>query len=170
MSTDGTGTSVPTDKTGLIAATTPARTGSCQALHLQGSGFTSWGAVVGFTMNNPDKTVARAVDLSGYTGVTFWLRGSGTVSFQVATVARQLASAGGTCVGSWPTCQDFFRTPQITLKSSWSQYPFRFDSLAPSQSPSTKMTTADSKQAMSLQFAVEKNITFDLWIDDVAFF
>jgi hypothetical protein len=170
MSTDGYGVSVPTDKAGLPVVITPSRTESCRGLHLQGSGFTSWGAVIGLTMNNPDETVPRAVDISGYTGVSFWMRGSGRVSLQVATVNRQVESAGGTCVGDWPTCQDFFKSTLITLTSTWSQYPFRFDSLAPSQSPSVKMTAADLKQALTLQFSEEKNVDFDVWLDEVAFF
>jgi hypothetical protein len=170
MATDGEGLSEPADKTGLVVATTPARTGSCYALHMKGSGFTSWGAVLGFTMNNPDETVARAVDLSGYTGIAFWLRGSGTMTLQIATVSRQVEDSGGTCVGEWPTCQDFFQTTAIPLPSSWSQYQFHFDTLAPYKSSSTKMTAADLKQALTLQFSLPKNTTFDLWLDDVAFF
>ena len=46
LSGDDFGIAVPTDKSDLPTAVTPARDGSCTAVRLQGSGFTDWGVLV----------------------------------------------------------------------------------------------------------------------------
>jgi hypothetical protein len=169
LAKDAYGLSVPSDSAGLPATLTPARSSSCRGLRLQGSGFTEWGTVVGVTFHNPDKTVPQPVDISSYTGVTFWVKGSGQVRVQIPTTDTAIASGGGDCVGEWPTCNDHYSGNWLTLTSSWTNYKFSFTSLsAPYGGAAMKKT--DLQIVLGLFFQTPADITFDLWLDDVSFY
>lgn len=168
FATDGKGVSVPSDNTDLPTPIDPPRGSSCGGLRLRGSGFSSWGADVGITFNNPDGKKVLAVDLSQYSGVSFSVRGTGSLRFQVPTTDTQVESGGGTCVGDWP-CNDHFGTDWIALTASWVTHKVAFGSLSRS-SVSGKMTTTDLKKALNLFFLTPTTETFDLWLDDVSFY
>ena len=165
MVDDGTGTKTPTTNAELPAARTVTRAGSLKGLHVQGSGFSVWGLAIGMTFNNPDNTVPHIVDLSTHTGVTFWLRGSGYVRFQLATSDTQTVANGGTCIVG---CDVNFETSPISLGSTWIRQQVIFSSLYNSQF-SRDASTSDLKRAMTFMF-VTATSTFDVWIDDIAFY
>jgi hypothetical protein len=169
LATDGIGLSVPTESAGLPATISAPRSSSCRGLHIQGSGFTEWGTVVGVTFHNPDKTVARAVDISAYSGVTFWVKGTGKVRLQVATTDTEVVKNGGDCVGEWPTCDDHHSGNWLTLSSSWTSFKLSFANMQQEYS-TAGLTKSDLQKVLGMYFQTPASTTFDLWLDDVAFY
>lgn len=165
LASDGTGLSVPTSSDDLVVAFDPARGTSCGALHLQGSGFTDWGIDFGLSFNDPDQTVPRQVDLSAYSGVTLWVRGSGQVSFQLVTTDTEVSDAGGSCSSR---CYDHLgRT--ITLSASWTMVQVAFSSLS-GVLTQTPLSSADLQKALAFYFLLPTTTTFDVWLDDISFY
>jgi hypothetical protein len=162
--------SIQENKDVLSAALDPARGTSQRGLHLEGAGFIDWGIEIGLTFNNPGEEIPQVVDLSQYTGVTFWVRGTGTVQLQVPTVETMPASAGGDCSGEYPYCYDYFKSSVFALGSTWTQRIVRFDSLEKGYL-GTSMSVTDQYYILNLLFfAGNAGDTFDLWLDDVAFY
>jgi len=144
------------------------------AATLTGSGFSEWGAGMGFDLLNPgDSTCAEAPpagrnawDVSGFDGITFRAKGSHAIRVSVATKATLPATDGGTCSGT-DICDDHYgRT--ITLTSGWTQYAFLFDNLT--QDNWGTPVDFDPTQVVSIMFLVAQNVQMDFSVDDIAFF
>jgi hypothetical protein len=162
--------SIKANKDVLNVAVDTARGTSQRALRLQGYYFDDWGAEIGLTFNNPGEEIPDAVDLTQYSGVTFWTRGTGTVQLQVPTVDTMPASLGGLCSGEYPDCYDYFESGPFTLSSTWTQHAVSFGSLEKSYA-GTSMSSSDKQYVLNLLFYVgASGSTFDLWLDDVAFY
>jgi hypothetical protein len=162
--------SIAADKDVLSVPLDPIRGTSQRALRFQGCYFDDWGAEIGLTFNNPGEEIPQPVDLSQYSGITFWVKGSGTVELEVPTVETMTPEAGGTCDGEWPDCWDYFRGAVFTLSATWTQHSVAFSSLS-KEYYGTSMSSANKQDVLNLLFYVgASGGTFDLWLDDVAFY
>lgn len=168
LATDGLGAlSAPLngDRQGLLTQLAPVRDGSCVGLHLQGSGFGSWGVNLGLTLNNPDDTVPRPVDLSAAAGISFWLRGSGNIRVLVSTSDTDPPENGGTCASS---CKQYFTgASYIAIPNAWTKVTIPFTSLY-SATVGRNMSASDLSKVLFIAFGTETGPAFDVWLDDVS--
>jgi hypothetical protein len=169
---DGTGTQVPAAMTAgyMMSAITPPRAASTMAAETTGMGFTVWGSGFGFDLNN-DGTMKQPYDASTYTGVTFWAKaGSGSVtSVRMNVQDAQTAPEGGVCMPSvMNSCNDH-RGATVNLTTDWQQFTFTFASMT-QQGWGEKFATFETDKLYAIQFQTGTMATFDLWVDDIAFY
>jgi len=144
---------------------------STMAAMMSGGGFTSYGAGMGFDLENPGGGAAKGTyNASTYSGVTFWAMGSagGTVRFNVPDKATD--ASGGICMGSTGTsqCNDH-HGHALTLTTSWQQVTFTWAQLT-QQGFGYAEASLDTAHLVGMQFQVNSPTgTFDVWIDDISF-
>ena len=144
------------------------RGSSTHAAHTSGSGFTVWGAGMGFDLNDAGgNTTKNTYDASQYTGFTFYVMagagGSTTVRFNVPTKATD--PVGGICTPS-TKCNDHFGET-LNLTNSWTQVTVKFSDLAQQGWGTPATFQASQMYGVELQF--DPNVNFDLWVDDISF-
>jgi hypothetical protein len=169
----GVQTPSPTD-TFLPVVTSPARSGSLYAMHTSGSGFIAWGAVVKIDFNNPASGLGGGIgspglhDISIYSGLSFWARGSGTLRVEVRTTATVGTAEGGSCTS---LCGDHFGS-NITLSSSWGLQSVSFAEIR--QRNFGTPATFVAANTIGIQFlpmsGTATAASFDYGIDDVSFY
>jgi hypothetical protein len=164
---DGTAGAVQTPA--AFATCTPALIpggycGSTHAQHTSGSGFTTWGAGIGFDFNGKVIGSPMPYDVSAFTGIVFSARGTPAVRFMVTAPATIPVAQGGSCTTK---CSDSFGT-SIALSSAWEQYAIPFSSLK--QIGWGTKVAFDLTTALSVLFQVAQNQSFDFWITDVGFY
>jgi len=98
------------------------------AASTKGSGFIGWGAGFGFDFNNMgvDALTRMPYDLSNFTGVLFWIKGTTSqlrVSVQTTDVVP--VSEGGSCA---QLCNDYHGVP-INVTSTWTEHVVPLSSL-----------------------------------------
>ena len=133
------------------------------AAHTHGGGFTAWGAGMGFDLNNSGSTKAT-YDASDHTGIVFWAAGTAPVRIKLLTSATTLMSEGGDCTG---TCGDN-HGKIVTLTNQWQEHAVAFSELT--QENWGAKAEFDAATVIGIQFQIQKNTPFDVWIDDVAFY
>lgn len=114
------------------------------------------------------------LDASGYTGVEFWVLGSGHVRFVVATVATTPTSNFGSCQSG---CYDSHGA-LVSLTPEWSLVRLPFSVLT--QEGWGTPVPFDASQILTLQWSPKAQgaapgswtpaSCFDFWIDDVSFY
>lgn|SRR5690606_11168036 len=160
---DTTGTTSPASNEDLIQAGGPVGT---QKLVFSGSGFTDWGAYLGFPLAS-DETY----DLTGYTGIAFLARGKGTIDFKVNTSDIIPVSRGGTCdaaaLEEGQSC-DIGHAFSITLKDTWEQYLVPFAMLEqPTWGNGVDFIPAN---AIGVQWQAPAGAAFEIQLDDVGLY
>jgi len=126
----------------------PPRDGSTEARRASGSGLDS-GAVLWAQLDHP---FGRAVDLSPFTGITFWARFEGTDPTLIVSL-NDGANGGGQLEG-----RDALPSVVVPLSEEWQQITLGFDDFE----------KADISKVGSIEFFVGKGGgRFDVWIDDL---
>jgi hypothetical protein len=131
--------------------------------HTAGSGFTNWGAGMGFDLNN-NGTTKLPWDASMFTGFAFWAKGT-AFRVKVLVPATVPTAEGGSC--SAGTCGDN-HGKAIEAATDWHQVVVPFSSLTQEGWGATAAFTAN--QVIGIQFQTAKSTTFDVWIDDIGFY
>lgn len=174
VATDGTrgGTVRPATGPANPERLRPPHCDSNFAIHFAGSGFTTWGAVLGATLRF-DKTALPA-DLSGYTGIRFFARASEshTGVLRVSIDDASTHPNGGTCARTTAPgeeCWNAFSIDLPSLSEDWEQHFIHFDKLA-QNSPRSVPILPNLKQVYVISFKASPGNTFDLWLDDVGLF
>jgi hypothetical protein len=144
------------------------RGSSLHAAHTSGSGFTVWGAGMGFDLNDQGgSSTKQTYDASSFTGFTFWVMagqgGATSVRFNVPTKATD--PAGNICTPA-AKCNDHFGTT-VNLTTSWTQVTVNFSQLQ--QLGWGTPATFQASQLYGVEFQFDPNKTFDLWVDDISF-
>jgi hypothetical protein len=146
----------------------PISGGFCGEQHAQqtsGSGFTTWGAGIGFDLDNPGAGGRKPYNAGAFTGIVFYAQGTpGSVRFNVTETATVPSAQGGTCASN---CSDSHGT-YVALGASWAQFAIPFSSLA-QEGWGTKVAF-DASTILSVQFQVAQNTSFDIWITDIGFY
>jgi hypothetical protein len=147
-----------------MSAPVKPRTGSKFAAETKGSGFTDYGAGMGFDLSAMG-TTKSAYDASKYTGITFYAMAGtgGDKALRVNVSDKNTATEAGTC----KKCNDHFGA-SIALTEDWQQYTIKFSDMKQQQfgDPQPAITTT---ALYSIQFQTGKNVTFDVLVDDIAF-
>ncbi len=171
--TDG-GTQTPmaggTCKPALITIPDGGRCGSHYAQNTFGSGFTNYGAGLGFDLNDPAGP-RKPYDVSKYHGIVFWGLAPESspaqplsVDVQVLELATTPTTADGTCTTG---CNDHYSL-LISFTSEWTPFLVPFSCLA-QQSFGTPVAW-DPTSVLAVQFVVNPAPAFDFWIDDIGFY
>ncbi len=171
ISTDGTDGTVtpPADAQPPAERILGGRCESKYAMRVTGSDFSDWGAVLslGFRFDG----TAKPVDLSDFDGVMFWARVGEShssdirIQFQDSTTHPE----GGLCSeesGSENECWDGWGTELAPLGTDWQLYKIRFASLA-QRNYGLQGEEFDSKQVYGIDFNLQQDSVFDLWLDDL---
>lgn len=159
------GTSNPAAGDGFLP-TAGGPNGSTYAAHIVGSGFSTWGAGMGFDLDNSGGLIKHTFDASGYTGVAFQARGAGTIQFKVQTGAVVPTAEGGTC-NAGGSCNDSYAT-MVVLTPTWQQHVIPFAML--SQAGWGQAAAWDPATLMGLQWEAPMGAPFEIVIDDVGFY
>lgn len=166
---DMTGTITPVPNKGFaMEAIMPPRDASTYAARMVGMGFTSYGAGMGFDLNAMG-TTKTGYDASGYIGVTFWARiGKGTsAALRVNISDKDTAPDGKVCNDAKGKCNDHFGA-DLTLTESWKQYTLKFSELK-QVGYGDVFPKILTNALYGMSFAVGTKVSFDVWIDDLAF-
>lgn len=147
----------------LPEATTGGPSGSLHAAHTYGSGFATWGAGMGFDLNN-DGATKKVYDVTGKTGFAFWGKGGHPVRVKVLTSGTTPVAEGGTCSTN---CGDNHGLI-LTFTGSWQQFVVPFTSLV-QEGWGAKIAFAPNT-VIGIQFQVTANVAFDYWVDDIGFY
>jgi hypothetical protein len=151
---------------------TGGRDGKGFAAATSGAGFTVWGAGFGFNLNDPgdgmNGSAKVTYDASAYSGIAFWAKaGTGSAAaLRVNVSDKNTDPAGGVCAPA-EKCNDHFGK-DIRLTEQWAAYTLSFADLLQLGwgQPSAALDVA---HLYAVQFQVAKGVTFDVWLDDVAF-
>jgi hypothetical protein len=148
------------------------RTATGYAAETSGSGFTVWGAGMGFNLDDPgdgmNGSAKVTYNASAYSGIAFWAKaGAGAApALRVNVSDKNTDPAGGVCMPA-DKCNDHFGK-DIRLTEEWALYTMNFADLLQLGwgQPSAALDVA---HLYAVQFQVAKGVTFDVWLDDVAF-
>jgi hypothetical protein len=141
----------------LIPGGTPC---DMRAAHTFGSGFTTWGAGIGFTLLN-----TKPYDASMHQGIKFSARGaSEIVRVNFPTSATEAVAYGGACVQQ---CEDHFGM-DITPTSAWQGFTIPFANLGQLGWGAPAMF--NPKKLIAVELLISPTPMFDLWIDDISFY
>jgi hypothetical protein len=167
-----TGTQMP-PSSGFTTATGGAD-GSAFAAATSGSGFTVWGAGMGFDLNNPEAvgmTGPRAqYDASRFTGIAFKAKGNVPITVSLEVVGVTPTDRGGTCVPSMTMgeeCDDLHGT-LVDLTPDWKEYAIEFGKLR--QGGWGKKVPFAATDLTAVLFQVDMDMSFDFAVDDVGFY
>jgi hypothetical protein len=169
--TSPTATSKPK---GVYAAIDPPRGASTHGFHITEDGsHTQWGSVWYVTLNG-----SRAVDLSGYTGLSFWARSDGppiAVKVALSDYGSYPTPAGGVLplcditdnsVGGLGCYDDY--SIRVYPDAVWRRYDIAFSSLT--TGGWGLLHAFDPRRVYSLKFAVLPKIQYSEWMDDIGFY
>jgi hypothetical protein len=175
---DGTGTETPVPYSKSRVPFAPTGGKACAS----GSGFTSWGADMGVSLNQPPGfDPACHYDASAYSGVTFMLSGavqSGSLRFFVTTASTTAVADGGTCPCT-ATCNDHYTisldAPTATPRKvivDFAQLRQRGWGTAVTWNPAEVLTLVwqiDTPSSQGTNAGASANFT-NLCVDDLEFF
>lgn len=157
-----------------FTTTTGGADGSAFSAGTSGTGFTVWGAGMGFDLNNPEAvgmTGPRAAyDSSRYTGVAFKAKGNVKITLSVETVGVTPVDRGGTCTPGTmegEECDDL-HGKLLDLTSDWQEYVIPFAELR--QGGWGRPVPFAATDVTAVLFQTDANLTFDISVDDVRFY
>jgi hypothetical protein len=161
---DMAGVQTPAAHGEFCSLLTPARGASTRALHTTGSGFKTWGALVGadFVVNG---TAAAAYDISAYQGVTFWAK-LGKAS---ATKGMRVSIRTYETVYACTSCGDHFGSV-ATLSDTFQSFQLPFSDMKQAGWGKPQVATFDLARAYAVIFGWGVDEPFDAWIDDLSFY
>jgi len=164
-STDLTAGSTSDFKPALIPG---GRAGSRYASRLTGSGFTDFGAILGFSFKQEGLGTA-VYDAATTGGITFWMKSNAPVSVNFLIPETVLPANGGLCDESAddPNCNSHFAFKITAPSSDWVKYDVPYGALT-QQFGGT--ATWNTQRLLGVQFLIDPGQAFDVWIDDVAFY
>jgi hypothetical protein len=169
---DTPGTQIPPE-TGFTP-TTGGADGSAFAAGTSGSGFTEWGAGMGFDLNNPEavgQTGGRgAYDASPYRSVAFKAKGNVPVRIALETLGVTPSDRGGGCTPSTVEgmeCEDLHGV-LINLTGEWKDYEVEFATLR--QGGWGLPVPFAAAEVTAVLFQADKDLMFDFAVDDVRFY
>ena len=145
------------------------RSSSRYAARFSGSGFTEWGAVMGFTLNNQGFG-AEPYPVSNLGGITFWMKSNSPVSVQFRIPETISLKDGGQCTDSPPenNCNNDFSFQISAPSSDWEEYEVPFSALR--QLWPGGSATWNPRLLIGIQFSVGPGAAFDVWVDDIRFY
>jgi hypothetical protein len=140
-----------------------AANGSQQALSITSSGYTWWGAGIGFPLNTEGDTNAP-YDATEYSGVSFWAKAQNPVDLNIRVADAYTSSDGGQC----DLCGDHFRAT-LRVTQEWQRYEAAWVELQQWGWGSPQRQSVDLSQLYAIEFQWSRDTPISLLLDDVAF-
>jgi hypothetical protein len=164
------GTITPMEKAPFVCVQDTRNGAPTYVFNAKGSGFTAWGAGMGFNMQiMAEPTPPGNVNLSAYTGVKFWAKvnaaTTGVVRLKVVDAQTTPIARGGTCTGANGKCDNTFGQPLSTISTEWQQFTVPFAMMKQETWASEMFTAVQTTNVIGFQFQVGKT-TFDYSVDD----
>ncbi len=141
-----------------------ARGTSQYAARFSGSGFTVFGAIMGFEFRDPK----QPFDAGGLGGVTFWMKSNSPVSVDFPTSETVPTTQAGQCAAdaAGTSCNNHFSFRITAPAPGWSRYEVPFNALG-GGGGSAKW---NPQHLIGINFRVTAGAAFDVWVDDIAFY
>jgi hypothetical protein len=133
------------------------------AAHLVGSGFTDWGAGMGFNLNLTD-LARKTYDVSSIDGIKFWLKSTSALWIGFPTPQTTPPNLGGMCKD--PDCGNSFGFEITAPVPEWVEYEIPFSAL---RQRAGGTATWDQRSLIAIDFELPPGATFDVWVDDIRF-
>ncbi|WP_437817026.1 hypothetical protein [Sorangium sp. So ce1078] len=132
------------------------------------SGFTSWGAIFGFTLDDTGNATSGFYDASEFRGFGFWAHGKSSSNDEVLVdvIDVQTWQQGGIC-GTEGRCNDHYHAV-VTLTPCWKYYEIPFSELSQA-GWGQQFDAVDVTQVSGIQFRFVAGVSFNVWIDDISF-
>jgi hypothetical protein len=174
VASDGTSTTTPP----ADQAPNPERIlgGRCESkagMRVTGSDFTGWGAVMSATFYYTD--AIQPFDASAFRGIRFWARvgedNNSTVRAQVQDSSTHLN--GGVCnpqSGTPDECYNGFGASLTSISTEWQKFEIDFSTLTQRSGWGYQADAINPAALYGIEWNLDPNRTFDLWIDDVWFY
>jgi hypothetical protein len=174
VSGDGTGTvTPPADQAPLPERILGGRCKSEYAMRFRGEAFGIWGAVMSATFRFTDDITP--IDASLYRGLTFWARvgedNESVIRGQLQDVSTHLL--GGICnptSGTPDECYNGFGATLDPIDTKWRKYTLEFATLTQREGWGYRTDAVTPTALYDLEWNVDANRVFDLWIDDIWFY
>jgi hypothetical protein len=176
--TDATSTNISPSGEFTQSLIPGGRGASRSAAHMTGFGFTDWGAAMGFSLNG-EGDAAQPYDASASGGVRFWMKSNMPIVVQFPIPETLSTGTAAACVddGAKWNCDNHFQF-RITAPptDAWKEYDVPYAAAAqlygigPNGINRAGTASWDPARLVGVQFAVNPNETFDVWIDDVRFY
>lgn len=128
-------------------------------VHVQGQGFTEWGAGL--------SAYFQSVDLSGFSGFKVRAKGIGTLRVEVATPETSPSDEGGTCEGDTGCFGHYYAF--LTLSEEYEDVTLAFESLV--QPPWAQQVDLSLSGVISINFLAPIDggtANIDLWVDELS--
>ncbi|HEY4159990.1 MAG TPA: hypothetical protein VGM29_17885 [Polyangiaceae bacterium] len=142
-----------------------------------GSGFTTWGAGIGFDLN--DDGQKHPYDASAYSGISFWGKAEAAtpVRAQIQIPAVSTVVNGGTCVppadpSASGKCDNQYGI-NATFTTVWTQFMMPFATITQEDWGGEQFTPIGgfTKNAITdVQWIVPQGVVFDFAVDDITFY
>ena len=148
----------------------PGGRGTSQyAAHFGGSGFTDWGALMGFNLKQQGRVGRIPDDASSAGGIKFWLKSNAPVTVEFLLPETTSPKDGGTCsdTATAGNCNNPFSFKISAASNDWTEFEVPFAAL--SQQPGGSATW-NPRFLLGIQFAVGRGAAFDVWVDDIRFY
>lgn len=150
-----------------------AREDSVVEMRTVGSSIGSWGATVGVILNGVTLAARLPYDVSGYTGIRFWIRRGPDSSSPSGVIVNMVqentanTDQGGTCEEGPEDCSDHY-ADSVSVSSTWKQYTLPFSGF--DQVGWGDYFPMDLENVLGFEFLMEEYSAFDLLIDDFEFY
>jgi hypothetical protein len=150
--------------------------GDMHGMHTFGSGYTNFGAGIGFDLNHPSGMVRMVYDAHDFHGIVFFALGpegpdggeSQSVQVQFLEAATT-PTGGGKCDPTTETCQAHWAATVPITGTGWNWY--TVDWMKDINQPAWGTPAAwDPSTLLAIQFQVNPAKTFDFWVDNIAFY
>jgi hypothetical protein len=174
IASDGTSTTTPpADQAPMAERILGGRCGSEYAMRVTGTGFADWGAVLSTTFHYTDDI--NAYDASQYRGITFWARVGDDNDSPIRSQVQDSSThpLGGLCnpeSGSADACYNGLGTPLTDIDDEWRKFTLEFATLTQREGWGYRTPSVDPTALYILEWNLDPNSTFDLWVDDIWFY
>jgi len=166
VSNDGSGSQTPdVDEPALPSEFMVVRVDSTRGMHTSGGPFATSSPILGTTLAS-DGTEPVPYDLSGFKGIRLWVRSNSTSPMAAKEARLNLPTSATSRGGACMICGDHFGV-SVPLTSKWVQVEVPFSSLKQSGFGRPLIAKADLKLVTALEFQFSRNLSFDVWLDDI---
>ncbi len=164
ISHDGTGWTNPEQGgLNLMSWNSVMRGQSVRSIEVMGGNHTDWGVLAGFNFKSGDSP--SPYNLGAYSGVSFYAKsGQGMIELTVSLPDITTAPMGGICGSVENPCYQHSHA-HVMLTNVWQKFKVPFSSLVRDGAPGSLSVGS----TYGMQFSVAGNVSFDIWLDDVAF-
>ena len=136
------------------------RGASKKGIYTKGKDFSKWGSGMGVDM----QSAKAPYNAGAYLGVTFWARAAATLPVLIVFPDVDTDPGGKLCT----TCDHHYnKTVQVT--TSWQRFTVYFADLTLEGGTIPEPTAFKPDGLISVQFRMAPGLTYDLFVDDLAF-